>query len=155
MISWLIDSAIRSIVLALAAGFILSLCRVRDAGIRLVVWTVVLYGVLLLPFLGTVLPPVAFPVIAPVRVASVIRLHHNHRPAVSQIRIRLVPHQACPAELPTLRGQAITRVIVGADDSHKTSKDSDADGIRRARGAHYHGLAAATDHSPGHVARVG
>jgi bla regulator protein blaR1 len=71
MISWLIDSAIRSTVLALAAGAILSLCRVRDAGIRLVVWTVVLYGVLLLPFLGTVLPPVAIPVIAPARVASV------------------------------------------------------------------------------------
>jgi len=84
MISLLIDSAIRSTVLALAAGSILSLCRVRDAGIRLAVWTVVLYGLLLLPFLGNVLPPAAIPVATSTQVASV-RTFPKSAPAVPLI----------------------------------------------------------------------
>ncbi|HEY6391081.1 MAG TPA: M56 family metallopeptidase [Bryobacteraceae bacterium] len=71
MISLLIDSAIRSTALALAAGSILCLCRVRDAGIRLAVWTAVLYGVLLLPFLATALKPVAIPVVTSTQIAIV------------------------------------------------------------------------------------
>ena len=91
MIFLLIDTAIRSTLLALAAGSILSLCRVRDAGIRLAAWTVVLYGVLLLPFLGTVLPPVAIPVIAPAQVSSVKAFPmaiHGHGAAV---RVASIP----------------------------------------------------------------
>jgi beta-lactamase regulating signal transducer with metallopeptidase domain len=91
MISLLIESAIRSTALALAVGAILRLCRVRDAGIRLAAWTAVLCGVLLLPFLGTVLPRVAIPVIPSAPIAKVTTLPIAAYPGPGMIRLPTMP----------------------------------------------------------------
>jgi beta-lactamase regulating signal transducer with metallopeptidase domain len=91
MISLLIESAIRSTVLALAVGAILCLCRVRDAGIRLAAWTTVLCGVLLLPFLGAVLPRVAIPAIPSAPIAKVTTLPITAYTDPGMIRLPTMP----------------------------------------------------------------
>jgi beta-lactamase regulating signal transducer with metallopeptidase domain len=91
MISLLIESAIRSTALALAVGAILCLCRVRDAGIRLAAWTAVLCGVLLLPFLGTVLPRVAIPLIPSEQIAKVTTLTIAAHPDAGMTRMTAIP----------------------------------------------------------------
>ncbi len=58
MVSHLLEAAIRSAALALAAGLALNVFRVKDAGVRLSVWTGVLYAALAMPFLGWVVPPI-------------------------------------------------------------------------------------------------
>jgi len=91
MISLLIESAIRSTALALAVGAILCLCRVRDAGIRLAAWTAVLCGVLLLPFLGAVLPRVAIPLIPSAQIAKVTTLPISAHPDPGMVRLSTMP----------------------------------------------------------------
>src|SRR5580658_2950678 len=62
MISLLIESTLRSLAFAGAIGVVLRIGRVRDVGTRLVAWTCVLYGALLLPLAVPFLRPLPVPV---------------------------------------------------------------------------------------------
>jgi len=57
LISILLNAVVRSLLLAVAAGLILNLFRVRNAGVKLAAWTTVLYGALLMPFAIAIAPP--------------------------------------------------------------------------------------------------
>jgi beta-lactamase regulating signal transducer with metallopeptidase domain len=60
------QSAVRSIALALAVGFVLSVARIKDARLRLLTWTGVLYTSMMMPLLGFVLPAIVVRVLPPV-----------------------------------------------------------------------------------------
>jgi beta-lactamase regulating signal transducer with metallopeptidase domain len=57
----LLDPAMRSLVLAVLAGLILKLWRVRDERVELAVWTGVLYAALAMPLLSWVMPAIRLP----------------------------------------------------------------------------------------------
>ena len=59
LISVLLNAAVRSLLLALAAGLVLKLFRVRNAGAKLAAWTAVLFGTLLMPLVIAVVPPLS------------------------------------------------------------------------------------------------
>src|ERR1700693_6371666 len=63
MIFLLVESTIRSLAFAGAIGLALQIGRVRDVGTRLVAWTCVLYGALLLPLATPSLPPIPVPML--------------------------------------------------------------------------------------------
>ena len=52
------ESAVRSIVLALAVALVVGVARVRHARLRLISWTTVLYAAMVMPLLGLVLPAI-------------------------------------------------------------------------------------------------
>jgi beta-lactamase regulating signal transducer with metallopeptidase domain len=53
------SSSVRALALALGAGLVLSVFRVKAASLRLFIWTVVLYVALAMPLLGWMLPPLS------------------------------------------------------------------------------------------------
>jgi TonB family protein len=57
-----LDASLRALVLAALAALLLAAVRPRRAAVRLGVWSAVLYGSVLVPLLGAVLPAVAWPV---------------------------------------------------------------------------------------------
>src|SRR5258708_528567 len=52
------ESAVRSIALALAAGLVIGVVRIRQPRLRLTSWTGVLYAAMMMPLLGLVLPTI-------------------------------------------------------------------------------------------------
>jgi TonB family protein len=60
----ILDATVRALLLAALAALALAIVRPRRAAVRLGVWTAVLYGSLLVPVLGAVLPPFAWPLFA-------------------------------------------------------------------------------------------
>jgi beta-lactamase regulating signal transducer with metallopeptidase domain len=64
------EPAVRSILLACAAAFVLGALRVKSVTPRLAVWKVVLYGALAMPVLGWVLPALPLSIPAPQFAAS-------------------------------------------------------------------------------------
>jgi len=57
----LVNSAARSVLLAVAAAVILRIFRVKATSLKLFTWTLVLYAALVLPLLGRFAPPLAVP----------------------------------------------------------------------------------------------
>lgn len=57
-------AAVRSILLALIAGLVLRLLRIKAPSARLLLWATVLYGALAIPFLRLALPPLSMPVLS-------------------------------------------------------------------------------------------
>jgi len=57
----LLNSAARSLLLAVAAGLCLRAFRVKTTALRLFAWTLVLYAALALPLLGRFTPPLSIP----------------------------------------------------------------------------------------------
>jgi beta-lactamase regulating signal transducer with metallopeptidase domain len=64
MIALLLEATLRSLAFAGAAGLMLWLFRVRDAGARLAAWTAVLYGLFLIPIAATWMPRMYKPVMS-------------------------------------------------------------------------------------------
>ena len=67
----LAEPALRALVLAALAGLALAVGRVKDAAIRLAVWTALLYAALAMPFLAWVAPAVRLPMPALLAAPSV------------------------------------------------------------------------------------
>jgi beta-lactamase regulating signal transducer with metallopeptidase domain len=65
----LLDASLRISIVAVVAGLILMVMRVRASGVRHAVWTVVLMAMLLMPFLPSIVPP--FEVAVPSAVVSI------------------------------------------------------------------------------------
>src|SRR5579862_5795858 len=61
VLSALVSSAARALVLAGAAALALAIFRVQNTSLRLFTWTAVLYGALAMPLLGRLLPPLPIP----------------------------------------------------------------------------------------------
>jgi beta-lactamase regulating signal transducer with metallopeptidase domain len=61
MLRYLAEPALRTLVLAALAGLALAVGRVKDAAVRLAVWTALLYVALAMPFLAWVAPAVRLP----------------------------------------------------------------------------------------------
>ena len=61
MLRGLAEPALRALVLAALAGLALGVARVKDAALRMAVWTAVLYAALAMPFLARVAPAVRLP----------------------------------------------------------------------------------------------
>jgi beta-lactamase regulating signal transducer with metallopeptidase domain len=59
---FLAEPALRALALAALAGLTLAAARVRDAVVRLAVWTAVLYAAMAMPFLARVAPAVRLPI---------------------------------------------------------------------------------------------
>src|SRR5450755_2112148 len=74
MISLLIESTVRSLAFAGAIGLELRITRVRDVGTRLVAWTCVLYGALLLPLAVPFLRQLPVPMLHPAAIQKVVVL---------------------------------------------------------------------------------
>ena len=66
----LAEPALRALALAALAGLALGVGRVKDAAVRLAVWTALLYAALAMPFLAWVAPAVRLPVPALLAVPS-------------------------------------------------------------------------------------
>ena len=115
VVSFMLDWAVRAAVLALAAGLVVQVLRVRDVRTRLALWSAVLCGSLVLPAMGPLMPPllpaaktVAAPAavatreVAPVAVtlapARVFVVRHVGRPVVTA-KARAIP-VARPSVLP-------------------------------------------------------
>ena len=58
----LLDSSLRMIAVAVGVGSILTVARVRSAGVRHAAWTAVLVSMLLMPILPQVIPAVGIPI---------------------------------------------------------------------------------------------
>ena len=93
----LIESALRSLVLALAVGLGLWIARTRSARLQMTAWTLVLAGALLMPFLMhwhtvEIHPPRRVAVAAPVVIRTVIapRIAFRPAPAARQIPWRAI-----------------------------------------------------------------
>ncbi|MGO8732744.1 MAG: hypothetical protein ACLQVM_08115 [Terriglobia bacterium] len=67
----LAEPALRALLLAALAGLALSVGRVKDAALRLAVWTALLYAALAMPFLAWVAPAVRLPMPALLAAQSV------------------------------------------------------------------------------------
>jgi bla regulator protein blaR1 len=67
LVARLVEPAIRAAALASLAGLGLALFRVRDASLRLAVWTGVLVAALIMPFLGGLLPSLPLTIRVPER----------------------------------------------------------------------------------------
>jgi beta-lactamase regulating signal transducer with metallopeptidase domain len=67
----LAEPALRALVLAALAGVALAVGRVKDAAVRLAVWTALLYAALAMPFLAWVAPAVRLPMPALLAAPSV------------------------------------------------------------------------------------
>jgi bla regulator protein BlaR1 len=92
LIHLLADAALRSLLLAAAAGIGLALLRVKSTTLRLFTWTGVLYAALALPLLSWMLPAVPIPVpsaFAPVPATS------------SPVKRSLTPPSKAVANVPT------------------------------------------------------
>jgi len=61
-----LDASLRALVLAALAALLLAVVRPRRAAVRLGIWSAVLYGSLVVPLLGAVLPAGGWPVSVPV-----------------------------------------------------------------------------------------
>ncbi len=61
LLRYLAEPALRALALAALAGLALAVVRVKDAAIRLVVWTALLYAALAMPFLAWVAPVIRLP----------------------------------------------------------------------------------------------
>jgi len=93
----LAEPALRALALAALAGLALAVGRVRDAAVRLTVWTALLYVALAMPFLAWVAPAVRLPMPALLAAPS-------------------VPPPA-PADITILAPGSPVRVIAGATPS--------------------------------------
>ncbi|MGO8787315.1 MAG: hypothetical protein ACLQVL_08025 [Terriglobia bacterium] len=58
----LAEPALRALALAALASLALTVGRVKDAAVRLAVWTAVLYGALAMPFLARIAPSFRLPI---------------------------------------------------------------------------------------------
>ena len=71
MLRYLAEPALRTLALAALAGLALAVGRVKDAAVRLAVWTALLYAALAMPFLAGVAPAIRLPMPALVSAPSV------------------------------------------------------------------------------------
>ncbi|HMD84278.1 MAG TPA: M56 family metallopeptidase [Terriglobia bacterium] len=62
LLRYLAEPALRALALAALAGLALAVGRVKDATIRLAVWTALLYAALAMPFLSWVAPAIRLPI---------------------------------------------------------------------------------------------
>jgi len=62
IVTYVVDPAGRTLVLACATGLALWAFRVKPASLRLFAWTAVLYAALAMPLLGWILPPLLLPI---------------------------------------------------------------------------------------------
>ncbi|MGD0222809.1 MAG: M56 family metallopeptidase [Terriglobia bacterium] len=99
----LAEPALRALALAVLAGLLLAAARVKDAALRMAVWTAVLYAALAMPFLARVAPVVRLPMPDLLATRSVPSPAPTIGPAPSRIRVLVsrspvrVPAAATPA----------------------------------------------------------
>jgi beta-lactamase regulating signal transducer with metallopeptidase domain len=67
MLAYAGESAVRSIALALAAGFVVSVARIKQSRLRLISWSGVLYAAMAMPLLGLLLPALNVPLLPAAR----------------------------------------------------------------------------------------
>src|ERR1017187_6658089 len=90
IVAFLLDWAVRAAVLALAAGLVVTVARLRDVRTRLALWSALLFGSLMLPavrpfmpsLLPRLLPPATTQVVRPVRT---LRVHSPILAAVHSV----------------------------------------------------------------------
>ena len=99
----LAEPALRALALAVLAGLLLAAARVKDAALRMAVWTAVLYAALAMPFLARVAPAVRLPMPDLLAARAVPLPAPMIGPAPSRIRVLVsrspvrVPAAATPA----------------------------------------------------------
>jgi TonB family protein len=91
ILSFLASVALRSLAIFGAAALVLTVLRVRSAAARHAAWTAVLLGMLLLPVLEPVLPPLPIRVLKPAPVAAVAL------PELPAVAVPTAPTQPRPA----------------------------------------------------------
>jgi beta-lactamase regulating signal transducer with metallopeptidase domain len=130
-------AALRSIVLALVAGALLALFRVKNVTLRLAVWKVTLWGALAMPLLALVLPPVQFAV--PGVVASQLERFAVRADAVDAARANYSLHLIRPeiahvtghhAHVATRQGTDSTVSLAGFSSDDTANVKSAADSER-------------------------
>ncbi len=124
-IEHLVDPAIRSAAFALAAGLSLLVFRVKDASMRLLAWTSVLYAALSMPFLGWLVPPV------PVAVSGIFASHLAANPSASQPKVdgKLTLIQLAPADKAQAQVRSAAQPISQLPESQRVSWPQFAVGI--------------------------
>jgi len=90
----LADASIRALGLALIACVALAILRTRHAAVRHAVWSVVLVGMLALPVLAPLLPPIAVKIMQ--RPSSAVRLIRGNPPAPARSISRVAPSERLP-----------------------------------------------------------
>ena len=96
VISILIQTAVRSLLFAAAAGLALKLLRVRDVGARLAAWTAVLYGALLMPLAVAIAPPLNVSVQRAIAHPSTVLATHTEMVQVGKEPLPIAPAQQPP-----------------------------------------------------------
>jgi beta-lactamase regulating signal transducer with metallopeptidase domain len=109
LFTMLLESSLRTLVMAVAVAGILAAARIRSSHLRHRAWTVVLAAMLLMPFLSWVVPPVSMPSsrlsTLPQAVASVTRIPQEDKgqhPAIAVIPPAPSPARAAASMLPSL-----------------------------------------------------
>jgi TonB family protein len=110
-----VDASLRALVLAAMAALLLTVVRPRRAAVRLGVWSAVLYGSLLVPAFGAVLPAVGWPVSVPMAMqqawtaaepSSATALLQSAAAARESSRVAAATAQTTAAAKPWLAGAA-------------------------------------------------
>jgi beta-lactamase regulating signal transducer with metallopeptidase domain len=103
LLRYLAEPALRALALAALAGLALAVGRVKDAAIRLAVWTTLLYVALAMPFLAWMAPAVRLPMPALLAAPSAlppapagIRMHATS----SRVRVNAMPTPSAQVHFP-------------------------------------------------------
>lgn len=113
-------SAVRSVVVAAAAGIALYAFRVKSPSLHLHAWRWVLYSALAMPLLALMLPPLGVPV--PGFVAAVAQ--HTNRVPLTRIEVRRIASQSSIGEISTLPPSPVSQSATGSAISPKFSNGS-------------------------------